>query len=196
MILASSVFATGCAQTPSRVELPAYSDGAGSAAVAEYDTNKDGKISGAELAKSASLQAAIEQIDTNADKAITADEIDARIGQWREQKVALMPVSCKVLLNGTPVENAKVTFQPEAFLGGQLHPATGETDADGVAKIKLAPEHVKDAKFDGFVPTGFYKISVEVGGKRYATGPRTGCEVSGNAVWAREGLVVAEFESR
>ena len=186
----------GCARSPGRVELPAFAAGAGAAALAEYDGNKDGKVGGSELAKAASLQAALEQIDANGDKAITADEIDARIAQWREQKVALMPVACKVLVNGSPVANATVTFQPETFLGGTLHPAAGVTNEEGIASVRLAPEHVSDPKFAAFLPPGFYKITVEVAGKKYTSGPRTGCEVASEAAWAGEGLVTAEFESR
>jgi hypothetical protein len=187
---------TGCSRAPSRVELPAFAAGAGAAALAEYDTNKDGKISGAELVKSPSLQAALDKIDANKDKAITADEIDARIAHWRENKVALMPVTCKVLVNGVPAANAKVTFQPEAFLGSSVHPVTGVTNEEGVAIMKLSEEHVADPKFSNFVPPGFYKIVADVNNKQYSTGPRTGCEIATDAGWLGEGCVTAEFESR
>lgn len=186
----------GCSRAPGRVELPAFASGAGAAALAEYDTNKDGKISGDELAKAASLKSALEQIDADKDKAVTADEIDARIQQWRQKKVALLPVSCKVLVDGAPAANAKVTFQPEAFLGAGLHPATGVTNEEGVATLKPADEHVADPKFAGYLPPGFYKIAAEVGGKTLATGPRTGCEVALDAAWAGDGIVTAEFVSR
>lgn len=188
--------AAGCSRAPGRVDLPAFAGGAGEAALAEYDKNKDGRIKGVELTEAASLAAAVEQIDANKDKAITADEIDARIAQWREQKVGLMPVACKVLIDGSPVANAKVTFQPEAFLGPSLHPAAGVTNAEGVAGMKLADEHVADPKFAGYLPPGFYKITVEVDGKKYTTGPRTGCEVALDAAWAGDGCVTAEFGSR
>lgn len=190
------VTVSGCARSPSRVELPGFPAGAGAAALEEYDTNKDGKISGAELAKAASLKAALEQLDVNSDKAITADEIDGRIAQWRQQKVALMPVACKVLVNGSPAVNATVTFQPETFLGGTLYPATGVTDEEGIASVKLAPEHVSDPKFAAFLPPGLYKITAEVGGKKYTLGPRTGCEVASESSWAGDGIIIAEFESR
>jgi len=49
---AGALLIAGCETKPERLDLPAYEATAGPAAVAVYDTNKDGKISGNELVSS------------------------------------------------------------------------------------------------------------------------------------------------
>ncbi len=188
----SAVMSAGCDKQPNRLDLPGYKSSAGQHAIAEYDSNKDGKISGDELKKSAALNSALDLIDSNKDGAITGEEIDARIQQWRASQVALMPVCCKVLLNGKPVAKARITFEPEAFLGNSVHSATGVTDEDGVAIMSIPAEHLSNPTLTGVAP-GFYKIVAEVENERHTAGPRTGCEVAPDASWSGEGIVPVEF---
>jgi len=188
----SAVLGVGCDRGPSRLELPEYQPAVGQAAIAQYDSNKDGKISGDELKKSPALSSALANIDSNNDGAITGEEIDARVQQWRASRVALMPVCCKVLLNGKPVAKARITFEPEAFLGNSVHGATGITDEDGVAILTIPAEHLSNPSVTGVAP-GFYKIVAEIENERHTTGPRTGCEVAPDASWSGEGIVPVEF---
>jgi len=191
-LLLSVVLSAGCDRAPSRLDLPEYKGTAGQEAIAQYDSNKDGKINGDELKKSAALNSALANIDANKDGAITGEEIDARVQQWRASRVALMPVCCKVLLNGKPVAKARVTFEPEAFLGNSVHAATGVTDEDGVAIMSISAEHRSNPALTGVAP-GFYKIIAEVENERHTAGPHTGCEIAPNASWTGEGIVPVEF---
>ncbi|VTU00825.1 hypothetical protein : Uncharacterized protein OS=Pirellula staleyi (strain ATCC 27377 / DSM 6068 / ICPB 4128) GN=Psta_2113 PE=4 SV=1: EF-hand_6 [Gemmataceae bacterium] len=182
----------GCDRAPGRIPVPDYRADAGRAAIEAYDSNKDGKISGDELLKAPALDAALETLDANKDKAITEEEVTARVRQWRDSRVALMPVSCKVTLNGQPAARARVTFEPEAFLGGTVRPATGVTDDDGIAIMSIADEHLPGPGVTGVAP-GLYRIVAEVDNARHTAGPRTGCEVAPSAAWTGEGVVSAEF---
>ena len=97
-------------------------EAAGQEAIKLYDTNKDGKISGAELDKAPALKAAMETMGTNKDKGITADDITARIKAWQATKVGRIGgVGCTIIRNGKPVEDAEVKYVPEDF-HGENHP--------------------------------------------------------------------------
>ncbi|MBA4191081.1 MAG: hypothetical protein C0467_24110 [Planctomycetaceae bacterium] len=190
-----AVLSAGCSGEPRRIEPPSFQANAGSAAITEYDSNKDGKIGGDELWKSPALKSALALIDSNKDGAITGEEIDARIQQWRASRVGLMPVACKVLLNGKPVAKARITFEPEAFLGNILHAATGVTDEEGIANMSISPEHLSNPALTGVAP-GFYKIVAEIENERHNAGPHTGCEIALDASWSGEGIVPVEFTKK
>ena len=132
------------------------------------------------------------------DNAISAEEIDARIRQWRESKVGLMQVACHVQLDGMPLANAKVVFDPEPFLGSVLKQATGQTTQDGTAVMSLAKEHLPNPSGTG-VACGWYKIRVTCDQKqipaRYNSDTTLGCEVAIDAVWASEGVVKVSLTS-
>ena len=57
---------------------------AGTEAMKMYDTNHDGKISGAELDKCPAIKAAIAQIDLSGKGEVTAEMITARIKKWQD----------------------------------------------------------------------------------------------------------------
>jgi hypothetical protein len=114
-----------------------FSSSAGADALATYDANKDGKISGEELLKCPALKSAIAQIDPSAKGEITADMIDARVKTWVDTKLARMTVSCTVTRNGKPFPGATVTFVSEKFLGPNVKTGTGKTDPHGIAMLSV-----------------------------------------------------------
>jgi hypothetical protein len=187
----------GCDARPDRLEPPDYDPSAGRAAVTRYDANADGRISGDELAACPALNSARAQLDADRDGAITAEEVDARIRQWRASRVALMPVCCKVQLDGKPVPGARVTFEPEPCLGPAVRAATGTTDEDGLAILSIPAEHRADPNLTGVAP-GFYSVIAEVnaGGTWQRLPAGSGCEVAPDASWSGDGYVRAAFESR
>ena len=64
------VLTTGCSRTPSRVKpLPIDASAAGTAAIDQYDANRNGKIDAAELKTAPGLFAALGNLDSNGDKA-------------------------------------------------------------------------------------------------------------------------------
>lgn len=168
----------GCSGGPGREPPPAISpSGAGQAAIAEYDTNHDGVISGEELKKCPALRRALSRYDTNGDGKVTADKIAARIEKWQESKVAAMHVGILLSLDGQPLEGASVTAEPEAFLGTSISPATGTTTASGSTDLNVPGKRGAQC--------GLYKLRVskQVNGKetippRYNTATEFGIEVA------------------
>jgi hypothetical protein len=192
------VSAVGCPAGNGRVVPPTYADG-GAAALAEYDANKDGVLAGPELDKCPGLKASLAQVDTNADKKITADEINARIGAWRESRVGEIPVRVRVTLDGEPLVGAEVVFDPEPFLGGAVPSAHGVTIAGGVVGMTIPPERLADPKFGG-VPCGWYRIRITHPGKslpaKYNTQSQLGCEIAMNAHWISLSEIKLELVSK
>ncbi len=173
---------------PSRVYPPGIDSAAASKALQEFDTNKDGFIDGAELDKVPGLKAALKEVDTNKDGKISADEINARIGAWKDSKLGRMPVSCRVTHNGQPLAGATVSFEPEKFLGDQLTVGSGTTNAAGMAKITA----VWKEGLPGVGP-GFYRVKVTKTGEnipaKYNTETTLGQEVANDAHGIREGII-------
>ena len=183
-LLFAIVALVGCTGGPARLVPPSVSRGAADAAIAEYDANDDGAISGQEIGKVPAFSAARSRIDRDGDGRITADEIEHRIDVWRDSRLVLMQVLVTVRTNGKAVQNAEVTFVPEKWLGSAIMPAQGTTDSNGMANMTISAE--KDAT--GVNP-GFYRIEVSkvLGGKetiasRYNAQTELGVEVTPEAM--------------
>jgi hypothetical protein len=154
--------AVGCSRGPSRVYPPSIdATAAGEKAVELYDADKDGKISGAELARCPGLKAALAKIDTDHQRSITAAKLTARIALWQESKIGSMTVNCTVLRNGLPLADAEVKFVPERFLGNNVQTATGKTDKNGLAIMKLSSAGQGDPA--GVAP-GLYRVEITQAG--------------------------------
>ncbi len=167
---------------------------AGAAAIAEYDTNHDGAISGAELDKSPALKAALKHYDTAGDGKVTADTISSRIGEWQKSKAAVVNVGVVIRLDGQPLRGASVILEPEKFLGPSVREAKGTTNAQGVASMSIAGKH--GASF------GLYRVLVSQtdGGKesipaRYNTNTELGLEVAPD-MFVNPGLPGFDLKSR
>lgn len=150
--LCAGLSLAGCSGQPSRISPPAINTAAGSQAVQQYDANGNGAIDGAELNQAPALKLALPRIDVNHDGKITAEEIDRRIGEWRNSRVGRTSCAVKVHRNGQPLANASVTLTPEAFLGKDLAPSHGTTDAQGMAIMR--------ASNGPGAPVGFYRVEV------------------------------------
>jgi EF hand len=138
-----------------RMEQPALSpEAVARQALDEYDTNKDGVLSGEELDRCAALKNSMEWLDTNKDGKLSAEEIAERIRFYQESKVALLTVVCQVTLDDKPLPGATLTFVPEKFMGPALKPASGVSDAYGKARLS-GPE-------PSGVSPGFYKVEVSL----------------------------------
>jgi hypothetical protein len=146
---------------PARVVAPAIDSAAGSKAMQEFDANKDGVLDATELEKCPGLKAALSKIDTKGDGKITADEINARIKAWKDLKIGRMRITCRVMHNGQPLAGATVVFEPEKFLGDQLKPATGTTDAAGT----VSPDAPYEGGVKGGIAPGFYRVKITKSGE-------------------------------
>jgi hypothetical protein len=154
--------AAGCSRFPEPPKRPDLdASDAAQKAVAQYDANSDGKLSGDELKACPALAVALKRIDSDGDGALSADEIAARIKSWANSGTVVTNGTVIVTLDGKPLEGATVTFEPESFLGPAFQECTGTTDLHGSAYVSR-----QDAKFPG-IYLGFYRvrISKKAGGR-------------------------------
>jgi len=127
-------FLSACNSTAGRPEKPDFSpSSAANAAVEKYDANGDGNIDSKEVAACPGLQVAFSRIDTNSDARLDAQEIATRLEHYQSASAALSTGTVMATLNGKPLTEATVTFEPEDFLGNSFRPCSGETDYTGTA---------------------------------------------------------------
>lgn len=164
-VLASLGMFCGCGG-PSAPPRPKVDPGsAAQAAMAQYDTNKDGKIDAKELEQSpplVALLATVKQQDPTHGDLLTEEDIARRITAWVKDETTLMDGSTPVTFDGQPLEGATVTLEPESFLGPAYQQTySGVTDKNGIAAVKGPLE-----KFPG-IYFGLYRvrISKKVDGK-------------------------------
>jgi len=172
----------GCSsKTPDRVPAPEIDAAAVAAkAIALYDKNGDGAISGDELDKCPALKASLKRY-SNGDGKVTAETIAARMDKIKESKVGIMTLIAKVTLDGAKVDGATVLLEPEPFFGGSILPASGKTNSEGSASLAIDPED----RFKKGVNPGLYKVRItkQVGGQesipaRYNKDTELGVEVA------------------
>jgi hypothetical protein len=150
---------TGCHYGADAIKAPAIdADGAAEQAMELYDSNSDGRIAGAELDKVPALNSAMKTLDTNQDQAVSADEIAARVEAWHRSGLGLMSFTFMMTLDGSPVQGATVTFEPEAFLGDEVKPAVTTTDEFGGGGPSI-PKELRPGIPPG-IHLGFYKVKV------------------------------------
>jgi hypothetical protein len=183
LILATTV---SCQRGPVVVKQPSISpSSAGKLAMEQYDSNGDGKVAGDELEKAPSLKAALPRLDTDGDGGVSADEVAARVNAWKAMQTGMTTVPCHVALDGQPLAGAKVTLEPETFLGGEIKIAFGTTDQFGTVAPSIPKDQRPDPKLPGGAHFGLYKVRISkiVNGKetipaRYNTETILGQEVS------------------
>ena len=190
MLAVGLVLAMGCSKRPGRLHPPAIdASAAGTMAMEMYDTDKDGKLSGAELDKCPALKSALAQIDKSGDGTITAAKITARIKRWQDSKFGRIALSCTVLRNGQPLPDAEVQFVPEKFLGDNIKTASGKTDRNGGAIISVPTSGRDDPP--GAAP-GLYRVEITKAGDnippKYNTNTTLGQEVALDAKGIQEGI--------
>ena len=146
----------GCGDS-SRVEAPDLNaDEIATGAIAAYDANSDGEISKSETKNSPFKT---DRWDTDGSGSISADEIKGRIEQYMEKKTGMLDVTCRVTVNGRPIEDATVVFEPEEYLSGAVLTAEATTDLDGMAMPAIPEIIAKDPVLTGVQP-GLYRIKV------------------------------------
>jgi hypothetical protein len=131
----------GCSRGPSRVEPPnVNAESAAEQAVSLYDKNQNGSLNKSELAACPGMLAQINAYDTDSNGEITAVEISNRIASLFKAKVGLTVLMCEIRVNGKPLSNAEVVFDPEPYLGDDMKRAVGTTDVSGNAEMGVADE--------------------------------------------------------
>jgi hypothetical protein len=160
-------------------------------------------VAGDELEKTPSLKAALQNLDKNGDKGVSADEVAERVNAWKDMESGMTSVRCRVTLDGQPLGDAKVTFEPESFLGDEIKAAYGTTNASGDVAPSIPPEDRPSPDLPGGVHFGLYKVKVSkiVDGKetvppRYNEQTILGQEVSYDDPAIKSMLVKIALESR
>jgi hypothetical protein len=187
--------ASGCSHYPPPPQQADVSPReAGRQAIAEYDANQDGKLDGTEISKSPPLKYAMQkskdEIDTNGDGMLSADEIAARIDYWLHSGTIVISCNPLVTIGGRPLAGATVTFEPEEFLGPGYTACEGVTDAHGFAYVK-GP----DPMYPG-IHLGFYRVKISrvVGGREtIASRYNSSTELGYEARPYQEGIGNLEF---
>jgi hypothetical protein len=147
---------SGCGDSGPQADVPVLDPSAAATqALAEYDTDGDASIGGAELDKSAALKSALVLIDTDKNGAASGTEIKDRVASLRALNLPLVPMTCHVLLDGRPLSNAEVRLVPEKFMGNGVKSASGKTDANGWASPTIEGESVLRG-----VHLGFFRVEV------------------------------------
>ena len=143
----------GCGESPVK---PPELDPSASAkqAMVQYDADSDGFIAGKELDRCPGLKAGLRLIDRDQDGKVSAGEIEARFNDLQDFKTAFYSTTCQVTLNNKPLEGATVRLIPEEFMGPNVKPAQGKTDARGFCTFA-----VEEAEFEG-ANYGIYRIEV------------------------------------
>jgi hypothetical protein len=145
--------AIGCSQQPGQRAIAFDSSAATAKALAQYDRDRDHKLSAQELKASAALSESAARIDKNRDGSLSEDEVRDRL-KTHESLAGRFLFQVSVSLKGKPLAGAAVTFTPEAFMGEGAQSYVGKTGANGLCSLDG-----RDFKTLG-VPNGFYEIRI------------------------------------
>ncbi len=130
-------------------------------AIEKYDADSDGELSADELQNCAAIQKSLTKIDTDGNGNVSQSEMEQRLLQWQTQKMGIRSLKVAVTMNGQPLTDADVEFQPEAFMGDIAKPAFGFTDEYGVANMSHNAEDMpKGAEGVRGVTNGFFRIKI------------------------------------
>ena len=147
----------GCSFSSNAVKAPGIDPSAAAeAAIAQYDQDNDQGLSEKEIEESALT---LELWDSSKDGQIQKEEIQQRLEQYIAQRTGMVGLQCNVYLGNMPLGGAEVTFEPEEFLGGVVHPAYGMTVDNGVANLSVAEEFRPDPAIRA-VEIGLYRVRI------------------------------------
>lgn len=145
----------GCVQRTPAVRPPSYQSSKISAAAFNLlDLNKDSQLDDKELAKAPGLKVALARIDSNKDGLMAAEELEARVAEYRNAHVGLRNETYTFTLNGAPLSEARVVFTPEACFEDTLQAADGQTGATGSTSVKISGNKIPG------LTCGMYQVSV------------------------------------
>ena len=114
------------------------------AVISEYDKDGNGALSEAELTALPPVHDSRSNYDTDGNGEVSHEELEARFAKVFDPVVGLLPARCRVTRNGRGLPGAQVRFVPPQLLEGVLPPASGVTEGDGTAGLRLAPEDLPE----------------------------------------------------
>jgi hypothetical protein len=143
--LGIAVATGGCSQGSARIAAPNIDpESAADAALELYDADSDGSLSKVELSACPAVLANLSIYDQNGDGLVSRDEFVARLNELYGKRVGLSQMASQVSLQGRPLADAVVVFEPEPYLGDEIMAADGKTDSNGSAPMSIAPEFIPE----------------------------------------------------
>jgi hypothetical protein len=157
-IVAMMALTAGCGTSVIRDPVPPSfdADKVAHETIAMLDRNGNGTLEAEEVAAHPGLAAAFASIDTDNSQSISHAELTARFAKYQTALGGSVPACVYATLDGAPLAEAKITFEPEPFLDAILKPATGQTDANG-----RCIEFLVGGKSYHGLSAGLYRIKVE-----------------------------------
>lgn len=107
-----------------------------------YDADNDGSLNKTELVKCPGILNELTEYDADGNQSISADEITKRLTALLKYGVGLTSLKCEVRVNGKPLSNAAVLFEPEPYLGDEIKPAHGTTNGRGLAQMAIPADQL------------------------------------------------------
>jgi hypothetical protein len=182
-LLLSVVSLVGCNRGPGEIPvLDLNPSDCAQAAIEHYDGNKDGRLSREEVRGSAGILKAWSEIDADKDNSISHDELQSRVKYWVECPSRIVPLICRVNLDGRPLAGAQIRFIPEPFITPAVREGMGVTSAQGTTIPRVMDDDIADdlKELPG-VRLGIYRVMVTHPDKKippkYNSNTTLGCEV-------------------
>jgi hypothetical protein len=173
----------GCSQGPEEIPvLDLNPSGSARTAIEHYDRNSDGLLSREEVQESAAILRAWNDLDANRDNAISHDELQTRIKYWVDCPSRMVPLICRVNLDGQPLAGAEIRFVPEPFITPAVREGMGVTSDQGTTIPRVMDDNIaKSLKELPGVRLGLYRVMVTHPIKKipakYNSNTTLGCEV-------------------
>jgi hypothetical protein len=152
----------GCSGGPARIPAPEIDpQAAADQAIDLYDKNGDTRLDNAELAACPGIREMLSLYDQDGSGSVDREEIVQRLSGLLQNRIGLTQLRTRVTYRGRPLSGATVVFDPESYLGEEIQPAKGTTDAHGSAQMSVAtehlPEHVQNMRL---VHCGTFKVRI------------------------------------
>jgi hypothetical protein len=183
LLVIGTLGSAGCVKRPSPIPvLQIDPSEASRQAIELYDTDRSGMISKAEAAGCPGFLRSWGNIDKDHDNSLSQEELQQRIAFWVDSPTRVVPLVCRVKLDGRPLEGAEIRFVPEPFMTTAAHEGTGITSAKGTTMPNLQMDDAaEDLKNLPGVRLGVYRIRVTHPDKtipeKYNSKSVLGCEV-------------------
>ena len=160
-ILLAILATGGCSNQPAALPTPSY-DPSGSAAKAMemYDADGDGFVAGEELENAPGLKAALKNLDKDGDGKVSESEVAERVKKWERVTTSAISFEAIVVLDGKPLDDAKVTLVPEDFMGGVVQAGEGTTVLGGRFKPSIPKDKRPTPTFRPGMQLGIYKVQI------------------------------------
>ncbi len=125
--------------------------------IAMYDSDSNGVLDANEMGASAIIQPVLQRADIDRNGEVTHTELMNRFATYVADELSMTTFPCRLMLDGKPLAQAKVSLMPESFMGQGYEVATGTTSQSG--HTVLSTPSIATSGFSG-VYFGVYRLEV------------------------------------